>query len=277
MGEPTTIITAGTPEASLRGRLQRFVDGPAAQRFVLTVIVVNGVTLGLETSERLMAAAGGLLVAIDRLCLAVFVLEIGLKLVAHGWRFFRNGWNLFDFAIVGISLLPATGGLSVLRAMRVLRVFRLVSVVPQMRQVIQALLAAIPGMFAIIAILALLFYVFGVMATKLFGHQFPEWFGTLGASLLSLFQVMTLDAWSDGLLRPMQEVYPYSWLFFVPFVLLTTFAVLNLFIAIIVNSMERLHDEERKREAEDDTQRLVTEIAAARSEIAELKSILTRR
>jgi voltage-gated sodium channel len=206
-----------------------------------------------------------------------------LKLVAWGPRFFRSGWNLFDFIVVGISLLPATGDLSILRALRVLRVLRLVSVVPDMRRIVQALLQAIPGMASIAALLALVYYVFGVMATRLFGETFPGWFGTIGQSVFSLFQVMTLDAWSDGLVRPMLEVHPHAWLFFVPFILVTSFAVLNLFIAIIVNSMQRMHEEEQAAaRALDATMHVegahvAGEIASLRAEIGALRRLLEQK
>jgi voltage-gated sodium channel len=153
---------------------------------------------------------------------------------------FRDGWNTFDFLIVAIAWLPATGPLAVLRALRIMRVLRLLSVVPQMRAVVGALFHALPGMGSIVAVLSLIFYVASVMATKLFGPGFPDLFGSIGASMYSLFQVMTLESWSMGIVRPVMEVYPGAWAFFVPFIVITSFSVLNLFIALIVNSMQSL-------------------------------------
>jgi len=184
-----------------------------------------------------MAAAGRLLYALDVAALAIFIVEIAAKLFVYRLSFFRNSWNVFDFTIVAVSLLPAGEGLSVLRALRILRALRLISMVPQMRLVVQALLSAIPAMGSVIALLALIFYVAAVIATKLYGADFPEWFGSIGASLYTLFQIMTLESWSMGIVRPVMEVHPYAWIFFVPFILVITFAVLNLFIAIVVNSM----------------------------------------
>ncbi len=220
-----------------RDRLMTLVEGQRFQGFIIAVILVNAVVLGLETWPAAMDRAGPLLVGLDRIALGIFVVEIALKLVAHGPRFFRSGWNVFDFAIVGIALVPATGGLSVLRALRILRVVRLVSVVPSLRRVVEGLLRAIPAMGSVVALLALLFYVSSVMATKLFAAAFPDWFGSVGASLYSLFQIMTLESWSMGIVRPVMEIYPWAWLFFVPFILVTSFMVLNLFIAIIVTAM----------------------------------------
>jgi voltage-gated sodium channel len=153
--------------------------------------------------------------------------------------------------VVGIALLPSTGSLSVLRALRILRVLRLITVVPSLRAVVSALVGALPGMGSIMLLLILIFYVFAVMATKLFGDTHEETFGSIGASMLSLFQVMTLDAWSDGLMRPMLEKHPYAWLFFIPFVLISAFIVLNLFIGVVVSALETERDAERVRRQED--------------------------
>lgn len=267
---------------SFRARVGRLVESRAFQRLVIALILVNAVTLGLETSATAMALAGSVLVALDKAILAVFVAELAMKLYAQRLGFFRSGWNLFDFAVVGIALVPATGPFSVLRALRILRVLRLMSVVPQMRQVVGALVQAIPGMASIIAVLLLVFYVASVLATKLFGsHPDPsmqEWFGTIGASMYSLFQIMTLESWSMGIVRPTMEIFPWSWLFFVPFIVLTSFAVLNLFIAIIVNAMQSQHEAEHQeaaqeaaQEAHADAAAILAEVQALRREVAALK------
>ncbi|OYW54340.1 MAG: ion transporter [Hyphomicrobium sp. 32-62-53] len=218
-------------------RLRAILESQRFQLFIIAVIIINAATIGLETSKTAMAAAGGLIYALDMVALAIFIVEIAAKLFVYRLTFFRNPWNVFDFTIVAVSLVPAGEGLSVLRALRILRALRLISMVPQMRLVVQALLSAIPAMNSVIALLALIFYVAAVIATKLYGVDFPEWFGTIGASLYTLFQIMTLESWSMGIVRPVMEVHPYAWAFFVPFILIITFAVLNLFIAIVVNSM----------------------------------------
>ncbi|MFP4569267.1 ion transporter [Rhodosalinus sp.] len=227
-----------------RDRLALWLAQPWVTNGIIAVIVVNAVVLGLETSDTAMAAAGPLLIAIDRACLAIFTAEIALKLVAHGGRFFRSGWNVFDFVIVGIALLPASEGLSVLRALRILRVLRVISVAPRLRRVVEGFVRAIPGMGSVFLLMTLVFYIGAVMATKLFGDAFPQWFGSLGDSAYSLFQIMTLESWSMGIVRPVMEVYPYAWAFFVPFILVTTFAVVNLLVGLIVNSMQDAHHEE---------------------------------
>jgi voltage-gated sodium channel len=261
--------------APWRLRALAFVERRGFQNAILWLIVVNAVTLGLETSPTAMAAAGPVLIAIDRTILAVFVVEIALRIAAHGWRFFRDPWSIFDFIVVAIALVPATGQFSVLRALRILRVLRLISAVPRMRRVVTALLSAIPGLGAIIALLSLIFYVSAVMATKLFGASFPDWFGTIGESLYSLFQIMTLESWSMGIVRPVLEVYSLAWLFFVPFILITTFTTLNLFIAVIVNAMQAEHDREAEAaeaEARGERGALLEELQAVRRDLAELRA-----
>lgn len=251
--------------------LQRIVESTRFQRFVIAVIVINAVTLGLETSSTVMARAGGLMLALDRAALLIFVVEIAMKLIVYRLRFFRSGWNVFDFTIVAITLAPFGAGFSVLRSLRILRALRLISVVPSMRKVVSALLKAIPGMGSVLTLLLLVFYVASVMTTKLFGGDFPEWFGTIGASFYTLFQVMTLESWSMGIARPVMEAHPYAWIFFVVFILLTTFAVLNLFIAIVVDAMSEVeHDEQAKTRAlvDLDHNEVLTEIRALRAELA---------
>lgn len=236
---------------NLRQRIDRAVHGKAMGRFITGVILFNAVILGLETSATIMRHAGGLIIALDRICLAIFVVEIAAKLVARGPRFFRDGWNVFDFVIVGVALMPATQGLSVLRSLRILRLLRIVSVTPRLRRVVEGFLAALPGMASVFVLLAIFFYIFAVIATKLFGPEFPDWFGTLGRSAYSLFQIMTLDSWSSGFSRTVMQVFPWAWLFFLPFVLITAFVVMNLVIGLIVNSLQEAHqaDSEHVTEA----------------------------
>ncbi len=279
------------PSQGVRRKLADFVCSRPFQRFIVGVILLNAVTLGLETSASVMASYGPFLLALDQLIIAIFVAELVARLIAFGPSFFRGGWNWFDFIVVGISLIPAAGNLSVLRSLRILRVLRLISVVPQMRTVVGALLAAIPSMGTVAILLALIFYVAAVMATKLFGASFPDWFGTIGGSMYSLFQIMTLESWSMGIVRPVMDAYPFAWLFFIPFILVTTFAVLNLFVAIIVDGMqavhqaenkeaeEQAHEERRAIEAEAHAERsaIGKEVRALREEIKALRADLAAR
>ena len=227
-----------------RVKLADWLDTPQVRFGIIGVIIFNAILLGMETSPTLMGMAGPLILTLDRICLGIFVVEIILKLIAHRLAFFRSGWNIFDFAIVGIALRPVTQGLSVLRALRILRVLRVISVAPRLRRVVEGFVTALPGMGSVFLLMGIIFYIGAVMATKLFGASFPEWFGTLGRSLYSLFQIMTLESWSMGIVRPVLEVYQYAWVFFVPFIMMTTFAVVNLLVGLIVNSMQDAHAEE---------------------------------
>ncbi len=261
----------------LRNRLRSLVDSRLFERAIIALIIVNAITLGLETSETAMSAAGPLLIILDRTILAIFVLELLLRFYVRRLAFFRDPWRVFDLAVVGIALLPTTGNLSILRAFRILRVLRLVSVVPSMRRVVTGLMNALPGMGSIALLLGLIFYVFAVMATKLFATQFPDWFGTIGASAYSLFQIMTLESWSMGIVRPVMEEYPYAWAFFVPFIIVSTFAMLNLFIGVIVDGMQSQHLDEAHTEREtmiNETGHVLSEVRALRSELNELRSEL---
>lgn len=263
----------------MREKVRTLVTSRKWEMAIVALIVLNGITLGLETSKAAMAAVGDVLLFIDQVILVVFVVEIALRIYAHGLKFFRDPWSLFDFTIVAIALMPASGPFTVLRALRILRALRLISVIPSLRRVIGGLIAALPGMGSIVVLMTLVFYVFGVMATKLYGEAFPEWFGTLGHSLYTLFQVMTLESWSMGIVRPVMDVYPMAWLFFVPFILCTAFTVLNLFIGIIVSAMQEEHEQEAdadRRAIHSETEHILTEVRALRQEVVALREAVNR-
>ena len=261
-----------------RDRARALVEHKRFQRFIIWMIVLNAITLGLETSPTVMDHVGGVLHAADRVILAIFVVELVCRLYAYGWRFFTDSWNVFDFIIVGISLLPASGPLAVLRSLRILRVLRLISAVPAMRRVVAGLLAAVPGMASIGALLGLIIYVAAVMATKLFGGISPEYFGDLGTTLFTLFQTMTGEAWPD-IAREVMAQAPLAWIFFVVYILISSFAVLNLFIAVIVNGMEQevtneLMEAENRHAADEaaSDKLILDELRALRTEIAQLRA-----
>lgn len=265
-------FTACAAEAPLRTRLRDLLERPAAQHTIIALILVNAALLGLETWPAAALVAGELIGALDRALLAVFVAEIAARLYVHRAAFWRDPWSVFDFAVIAIALLPATGPLAVLRALRVLRVLRLLSMVPSMRRVVGALLAAIPGLGSIGLVLLILYYVFAVIATSLFAASHPDWFGHIGRSLYTLFQIMTLESWSMGIARPVMSEFAYAWIFFVAFILVATFTMLNLFIAIIVNAMQRYSDGEAQhaepvpRDAD-----VRSELRALRDEIERLR------
>ncbi|MFY1707002.1 ion transporter [Tritonibacter scottomollicae] len=258
-------------------RMKSVLDSDVFGRFITAVILVNAVTLGMETSDAVMARIGELVLLIDKLCLVIFILEIGAKLIVWRLRFFRNGWNVFDFLIVGIALAPAAQGFSVLRALRILRVLRVISVAPRLRRVVEGFITALPGMGSVFLLMAIIFYIGSVMATKLFGSSFPEWFGTLGLSAYSLFQIMTLESWSMGIVRPVMELYSYAWAFFVPFIMVTTFAVVNLLVGLIVNSMQDAHSEEEGERTDAYRDQVISRLEAIEARIARLQDETTEK
>ena len=226
----------------MREKVKKLVESSKFQNFIIWVIVFNAIILGMETSRTLQREIGGLLSFLDNLAIAIFTVEIALRIYAHRWPFFKGAWNVFDFTIVVISLIPSSGPLAVFRTLRILRVLRLISNVKSMRNVIESLVKAIPGISSVTLIVTLIFYIFAVIGTKMFGEDFPQWFGDLGTTMFTLFQVMTLESWSMGIVRPVMELYPNAWLFFSLYILVTTFTMLNLFIAVIVNAMQKEAD-----------------------------------
>ena len=272
-------------EDGLRGRVLRLVESSKFRNGIMAVIIFNAITLGISTSDTAQASYGWLLSWIDRIALSIFVVELLLKFYAYRMAFFKSAWNIFDLGIVAVGLLPTSEGLAALRGLRVIRAMRLLSAFPQMRAVVQALLDALPGMGAVVIMLMIVYYVFGVMATILYGDAFDEWFGTVGRSIYSLFQIMTLESWSMGIVRPVMKEFPQAWSFFVPFIIITAFSVLNLFIGLLVNTMQAAVEADTEAEFEklrklvreetdhvdDNVTALHAELKALRAEIRDLK------
>lgn len=263
----------------MRANLKQFIENALLQKIIITLIVINAVLLGLETSDAIMAKAGTPILLLDKAILGVFVIEIICRMIVYRLGFWKDPWSLFDFAVVAIALVPTSGAFSVLRALRVLRVLRLLTLVPSMRRVVGALLSAVPGLISIAFVLLIIYYVFSVIATNLFADQYPEWFGNIGLSLYTLFQIMTLESWSMGIARPVMETFPYAWAFFIPFILVATFTMLNLFIAIIVNAMQTFSEKESKGTIEAVNELdadLHGELKLLRQEVQALRHLLTK-
>ncbi len=257
--------------------LKKLIESKGFQTFIIAVIVLNGIVLGVQTSKTLSPATMQLMDMIDIACLVIFCVEILIKFAIYRLSFFKQGWNVFDLLIVVIALVPSSGGLSILRAFRILRVLRLVTAVDSFRRVVSGMLLAIPGVGSVAGLLLLVFYISGVLSTMLFGDDFPQWFGTLGKSMYSLFQIMTLESWSMGIVRPVMEVQPYAWLFFIPFITVTTFTVLNLFIGIVVDAMATVKESEAEElhQEHDDIESMIAnlheEVRQLRKELAQQK------
>ncbi len=255
---------------SRRERVLALVEGVWFEKSITALILLNAVTLGIETSPLITARLEDLLHGFDRLVLAVFVVELLLRAFVHRGQYFRDPWRVFDLLVVGIAVVPAGSAFTVLRSLRVLRVLRLVSLVPSMRGVVGALLKALPGMASIVGLMGLVLYVSAVMATKLFGAISPDLFGNLGASLFTLFQVMTVEGWPD-IARGVMAQSPYAWIFFLIYLLIATFMVLNLFIAVVVNAMQAQVTEDLKDEGEAQTRLILEEVRALRRDIEALR------
>ncbi len=268
------------------------IEGSLFRNFITTLIIVNAIILGVLTYERsLPSGFVSSLSWFDQAVTFIFAVEIALKLFVYRLNFFRQGWNWFDFLVVGISLIPGGAAFSVLRAMRVLRVLRLLHIVPMMRRITEALLNALPGMGAILAVLALLTYVGAVMATNMYGNtdnpEVLELFGDLPSSAYSLFQVMTMDGWRfEVVQKVVDDGHPFAPIFFLLFIFVASFAVLNLFIALIVDALaeeqraatdehlEEIEEEmdEEFESADKEREQIITLLTELKEDIAALKA-----
>lgn len=222
-------------------------EKPFFQRFIIGTILFNAIALGVLTFKDLPADFRHIVEVLDHVCLYIFCFELALKLIGQRLSFFKDGWNVFDFAVVAVALAPATGPLSVLRALRVFRLMRLITAIPSMRRVINGMFAAIPGTAAVGGVLFVMFYVAAIMATNFFGKAEPKFFGHLGVSFFTLFQFLTMEGWPD-VARPVMAKIPNAWMFFIPFILLTTFTTLNLLFGIIVGAMESAKEDEARED-----------------------------
>jgi len=260
--------------------IKGFIESDRFQNFIMMLIILNGITMGFETSKIFSTEYHAFFEWFNFLVITTFTIEIILRIAIHKLEFFKDSWSIFDFIIVAISLIPSTAGFEIFRILRVLRLFRLITIVPQMKKIVTALLHVIPGIASIAGLLTLFFYIFAIVATQLYGERFPEWFGTLGESFYTLFQIMTLESWSMGIVRPIMEVYPLAWVFFIPFIFLATFIIVNLIIAIVVDAMnemnhpkeEEIEEKIDKRCFQDEESKL--EIKKLREDIQELKALL---
>jgi len=255
-------------------KVEDFVDNSIIQHAIVVLIILNAALLGLETSQDVMQAYGSELVLLDHFILGIFILELVLLIIARGTDFFKDPWSMFDFVVIAIALVPATESLSVLRALRVLRVLRLINKVESMRKVVGGLLSCLPSLASVVSLILIIFYVSAVIATNLFGQAFPELFGGMGNTAFTLFQVMTLESWSDGIARPVMEKFPYAWIFFIFFILIATFVIVNLFIAVIVDSLTSGSSSEETQAARDQSDILQSEVQAMRQELRELKALV---
>lgn len=241
-----TISYTGT----LRESLRVFFESKGFNKVITAVIVINSILIGLETSESIMLSYGRIIDVIDLTILVLFSLEIFLKIFVYRLSFFKNSWNVFDFLVVAISLVPAAGSFSVFRALRIIRTLRLLRSIPKLRLIIESLIKSLPSIGWIAVLLGIVFYVFSVIGVNLFGSAYPEYFGDMSKAIFTLFQIMTLESWSSAIARPVMDGVPFSGVYFVTFILMATYTTLNIFIAIVVNTMNEVSLKDLKAEEE---------------------------
>lgn len=260
-------------------RIRYITESSRFQNFIMGIIVLNGITMGFEVSSYYREEYNRFFEWFNFTVVVIFTIEIMMRIAVHKKAFFKDPWSIFDFIIVTISLVPAGAGFEIFRVLRVLRLFRLISVVPQMRKIVSALLKVIPGIASIGALLTLFFYIFAIMSTQLFGEKFPQWFATLGESFYTLFQIMTLESWSMGIVRPIMEAYPLAWIFFIIFIFLATFIIVNLIIAIVVDAMNEMKEDEQAivNDIVCSEHEIKLEVIKLQSEIKELKALIINK
>jgi len=235
---------------TLREKLRNFFESIFFQRLIVSVIVLNSLLIGAETSELIMNSFGKFIDLFDLIILILFSVEIILKIFVYQGDFFKSPWNLFDFFIVLISILPAAGSFSVFRALRIIRSLRLLKSIPKLRLIIESLLKSIPSIGWISVLLAIVYYTFAVIGVNLFGQSHPEYFGDIGKAFYTLFQIMTLESWSSAIARPITSGVPFAAIYFVSFILIATYTTLNIFIAIVVNTMNEVSLKDLQEEEE---------------------------
>jgi voltage-gated sodium channel len=209
--------------------------------FIISLIVINAIVLGLDTSESFKQRFGHLLEVANTIILMFFIVEAAGKIYSDSpnvGRYFRSGWNLFDFSVIVLSLIPASGQFAMIaRTARLLRVLRLVSAIPELRLIVSTLIRTIPSMGNITLLMGVIFYIYAITGYHLFHQHDPQHWETLGLSLLTLFRIVTLEDWTDVMYTAM-EMHPMAWVYFVSFVIIGTFVIINLFIAVVLNNLE---------------------------------------
>lgn len=235
----------------MKNKLKNFIENQHVNNFILLVIIYNSLILGLMTYPALNNHAGKFFHYSCVLCVIIFTIELFIKLYVYGKSFFKDGWNNFDFILVAMSWVPTGGAFSSFRAFRVLRAFRalrLVTKLQRLRIIVQAIIESIPNVGWASLLLLLIFYIFSIMGTTMFGEAFPEFFGTIGKSMYSLFQIMTLESWSMGIARPVISVFPVAWVYFVAFILTSSFIVMNVIVGVVVNAISELSERAKKEQ-----------------------------
>ncbi|WP_261179269.1 ion transporter [Anaerobacillus sp. CMMVII] len=258
-----------TKMPNLRRQIHQLVNHKYFTGTILGLIMFNAIIVGLETYPSIYESYKELFYLMDRALIWIFTVEIVLRMIAEKKfiHFFKNSWNWFDFLIVAAGhIFVGAHFVTVLRILRVLRVFRAISILPSLRKLVDALLLTIPALGNIMLLMSIIFYIFAVTGTMLFAEVAPEYFGSLQLSLLTLFQVVTLESWASGVMWPIFHELPWAWIYFVLFVLVGTFVIFNLFIGVIVSNVEKADAADKLEEPD--------QLAELRNEVKELKQLI---
>lgn len=247
-------------------KIRQLVESKWFQFSVLGIICLNAIVFGIQTSAWARVQCGKWLNVVDIVCLGVFTVELVLKIIVYNRRFCKDPWNVFDFIVVAVSFVPDCGMFSSIRLFRILRIFKLISGIRHMRIILGAIVKSVRGIMWTGSLLLLIYYVYGILGTHLFGVRFEDWFGSLGKSIYSLFQIMTLESWSMGIARPVIAVYPYAWIYFVSYILMSSFLVMNVVVGIVLNSISECcqasESETKKSSLQEELSKLKEQIAA---------------
>lgn len=262
----------------LKLKVARLIKSQLFYNIILVIIVINATVIGLQTNDTVNNYFGGFLQAINSFCLVIFITEFILRIYIYRRRFFLKRWDVFDLLVVLISLLPESYVVSTFRFLRVIRVLRLISVIPKIQLITQVLLRTLSSIISVGILLMIVYYVYAVITTTLYGKDFPQWFGTIGESYYTLFQIMTFESWSMGIVRPVMEIHPYSWIVFVSFLIIATYIVLNIVIGIIVDCIGEIKNSDCECDTnEQNYQYLSKQILNLSEELKEIKSLLKNK
>ncbi len=264
----------------MKDKLKFFIEHKYTNNFILAVIVYNAIALGLLTYPSICNYIGTFLLHSCFACVIIFTIEMIIKLYVYGGKFFKDGWNNFDFILVAMSWVPTGGVFSSFRAFRVLRALRALRLVTRMqklRLIVQAIIDSIPNVFWACLLLLLIFYIFAIMGTTLYAESYPEYFGTIGKTMATLFQMVTLDDWAAGIARPICAKNPFGWIYFITFILISSFIVMNVIVGVIVNAIGEIGEKSklmRERKNIKDRSTLERELSKLRRQISKVELIL---
>lgn len=258
----------------MRHFIEKIVKSTYFYKFVLTSIILNAIIIGIDLSLPKGNSYHGTLFFYDKVFSYLFLIELVLRVFTYRFSFFKSGWNIFDFIIiVSSSLILESEVFFVFRAFRIIEVLRLISIIPKMRMVSQALFKTLPSMIGICILLFNLYYIYAIIVTYLYGDEFPQWFGSIGESFYTLFQIMTFESWSMGIVRPVMEIHPQAWIIFVSFLLIASYIILNIAIGVIVDCVGEI----RVKEEKDEEVILLEKMNSLEKEIIELKNLLKEK